>query len=423
MNYTEIFRQALDDIKSKWTLPETGFLAGGSLGNTIWNILTGKSAPINDLDIYHLVELESNLTREGEKKQHFIEQEMVISEDYTGFNLGFRRKGFYTIEKVSENGIFNIIEYKSSTEDRSIVIDSFDINCCQIGYDIEKDKFVWTKDFELFLKTGELRLTNLTSPAHSAIRIVKKQSDLGASLPDIELDMIAYSLSNIRFVDVQKFRFKERYYNMFKKYESKLKERFKIVRDNQIEEYLQMNLDVHDKIWTLEAVGKVMDMEKGNIPGVLLSRDFLFYVRNVLGDNDLEIAWRRLYPIIDSEFTREEYFDTEISDKDLEILGNFVKVAPKTCKNFRGLTLSKQIELFKNIIDRYKDDPLIGISMLENYKIIDHNFDDEMETLLMELAIRKDIVEDKRDKVYHILGIETWHKKIVNNNPDFFEDF
>ena len=122
-------------------------------------------------------------------------------------------------------------------------------------------------------------------------------------------------------------------------------------------------------------------------------------------------------------FTKEEYFDTEISDKDLEILGNFVKVAPKTCKNFRGLTLSKQIDLFKNIIDRYKEDPLIGISMLENYTIIDHNFDDEMETLLMELAIRKDIVEDKRDKVYHILGIETWHKKIVNDNNDFFQDF
>jgi len=34
-----------------------------------------------------------------------------------------------------------------------------------------------------------------------------------------------------------------------------------------------------------------------------------------------------------------------------------------------------------------------------------------MELLLMELAIRKDIVEDTKDKVFHILGIETWDRK------------
>jgi hypothetical protein len=43
----------------------------------------------------------------------------------------------------------------------------------------------------------------------------------------------------------------------------------------------------------------------------------------------------------------------------------------------------------------------------------DNDLNDEMELLLMELTIRKDILEDVKDKVYHILGIETWRKKNV----------
>jgi hypothetical protein len=33
-----------------------------------------------------------------------------------------------------------------------------------------------------------------------------------------------------------------------------------------------------------------------------------------------------------------------------------------------------------------------------------------MEILLMELSIRKQVIEDTKDKVYHILGIETWDR-------------
>ena len=140
MNYQEIFRQALDQIKSKWELPNSGFLDGGALGNATWNILKGKNAPINDLDIYRLVELKKQIsTKEMKEKQHFTKNEKWIYEDYTGLNVGYQQKGWYTIEKVSVDGIYNFIDYKSSTDDKSIVIDSFDINSCQIGYDIDND--------------------------------------------------------------------------------------------------------------------------------------------------------------------------------------------------------------------------------------------------------------------------------------------
>jgi hypothetical protein len=424
MNYQEIFRQALDQIKSKWELPTTGFLAGGAISNVVWNILKDKDAPVNDLDIYHLSELKKTIsTREMREKQHFTKNEKWVYEDYTGLNVGYQQKGYYMIEKVSVNGIFNIIEYKSSTEDKSIIIESFDINCCQLGYDIDKDEFVWTKDFETFLETGELRLANLTSPAHSALRLVKKKNDLDAILPEIELDVITYAMKNIRFIDSQKFRFKERYANMYKKYESELSKYFKLVRDKDVEEYLRNNLGVSDFIWTLEAKSVNLDIKRGDLPGVMLSKDFLFYVREIWGKIDYEKIWCRLHPIMDSYMSIKDYIDVELDEEKMDRLHKLVVHAPNTTKNLKGLSVSKQLDLFDNVLKAFPNDPFLAISVLEHYIVKEHDLNDDMELLLMELSIRKQILEDTKDKVYHVLGIETWHKKIVNDNPDFFQDF
>ena len=411
MNYQEIFRQALDQIKSKWELPTTGFLAGGAISNVVWNILKDKDAPVNDLDIYHLSELKKTISsREMKEKQHFTKNEKWVYEDYTGLNIGYQQKGYYTIEKVSVDGIYNNIDYKSSTEDKSIIIDSFDINCCQLGYDIEKDEFVWTKDFERFLETGELRLTNLTSPAHSALRLVKKKNDLDAILPEIELDIIAYAMKNIRFIDTQKFRFKERYANMYKRYEFELNRHFKLVRDEDIEEYLRNNLGVHDFIWTLEPNDINLNIVKGEIPGVFLSKDFLFYVRNILKNDGYEKLWFKLHPIMDSSMSIEEYVDMDLDKDKIDKLHKLLTHAPNTNKNLKGLSISKQLEVFDRVLNKFPNDPFVAISILENYHLKEHDLEDEMEILLMELSIRKQVIEDTKDKVYHILGIETWDR-------------
>jgi hypothetical protein len=414
MNYQDIFKTALNDIKSKWELPSSGFLAGGSLANTVWNLITGKNAPVNDLDIYHLKSLQTNLTdREINARQNFIKQEKVVFEDYTGLNIGYQRKGYYAIDKVSVDGIYNNVDYISSTEDRSIIIESFDINCCQIGYDIDKDEFVWTKEFEIFLETGDLQLTNLTSPAHSAIRLVKKQSDLDCNLSELELDIVCFTLKNHRFMDTKKHRFKERYATMFKKYKSGLESKFKLVRDKDVEAYLKMNLDVHDNIWTLKPKSDGISFEKDHVPGVILSKDFLYYIRNIWNKSNFEKHWFKLYYIIDNQLPSKQYFDEDVTEKDMNLLVNMINFAPNTTKNLVGLTISKQIELIKRVLTKFEHDPFVGITVLESYEIKNHNLDDEMEVLLMELSVRKDVIEDPRDKVYKILGIETWNKNQV----------
>ena len=54
MNIEQILKESVNEIKSKWTLPQSGFLAGGSIGNLAWEKVSGNKAVINDLDIYYL---------------------------------------------------------------------------------------------------------------------------------------------------------------------------------------------------------------------------------------------------------------------------------------------------------------------------------------------------------------------------------
>jgi len=411
MNYTTIFRQALDQLKSKWELPTSGFLAGGAISNLVWNIITDGNAPVNDLDIYRLIEVKKNFTnKELRSKQHFVKNEKWVYEDYSGMNIGYQQRGYYTIEKVSEDGIYNYIDYKATSEDRLLVLESFDINCCQLGYDIDKDEFIWTKEFETFLKTKEIRLSNLTSPPHSAMRLVKKKHDLGASLPDLELDIVCATMKDIRFMDSQKFRFKERYAKMFKKYESELISRFTLERDNEVESWLQEIHGVNDKIWTLLPKYKTLDFDYAQITGAYLSRDFLFYVRNILNKKQYEKVWHRLHPVIDSHMELEEYFDIDFDKEKIGKLGKLVTYAPNCSQYLRGLSLSKQLELFEKVLDKFPKDPFTAITILENYDLKSRNLDDDMELLLMELSIRSQVIDDYKDKVYHILGIETWDK-------------
>ena len=195
MDLEKIFRESVSDIKSEFGLPTSGFLSGGSIANKIWEKVSGNKSVVNDVDIYHLDRVIDQVeTEDFKKKQSFRKKDKVVYEDYSGINIEYKCTGFYLIENVSIDGIFNNINYIANTNDPQIIIESFDINCCQVGYDIKTDKLYWTKAFEEFLKNGELRLINLSSPAHSAIRLVKKKKDLNAILPEIELNITPDSL-------------------------------------------------------------------------------------------------------------------------------------------------------------------------------------------------------------------------------------
>ena len=434
MNIESLGRQAIDRIKSEWGLPKRGFLAGGSIANIVWELVSGNKAVISDIDIFIFDSLEETInTSNRDTLFNYQEKETKYYEDYTGMCFNTYTKDFYSIIESEKEGMFNNIRYKSNTEDPSLIIKSFDINSTRIGYSIEKDELYWTSEFEEFLKTGELKVTNLMTPSHTAIRIVKKSKDLNVKLDEFEFKLIQYTLS-CNFQDRIKLRFRERYLDLYKEYSHILKDYFTIKRDIEAEDYVKIHHQkevqlfylspvVNDESTEISEFDRLMYShrlelfkEDTNLNLIFKSSDFLFYMRNIYGKEELSKLWKKLY----FYFNNVNYIDREVSMEDIELLCRFSKNAPNSIENLKGYKLSEQISIIKKFLDKYKEDPIIAISILENVKVSKDIELDEQTSLLLELSVRKQIVNDTRGKVNKILDIKEELPKIIDLNSEMF---
>lgn len=416
MNIEFLARQAVNRIKETWGLPTTGFLAGGSIANIIWESVSGNKAIVNDIDIFHFDGLKENIDKNDKSSLfNFKNQETKYYEDYTGLCFSVRTKEFYSIVSAERDGMFNNIRYKSNTEDPTLIIRSFDINATRVGYHIDTDKIYWTKEFEEFLQTGDLKICNLMTPCHTAVRIAKKSKDLNAKLNEFEFKLLQYGLSR-GFSDKIKWRFKEKYQQMYNDHLDILKPFFRIKRDSQTENYVLTQHNEKVELYFLESVltGHLKDsddivvfknqskeiFDDINLNSVYNTTDFLFYMRYIYGNEKLKLLWSKLHWF----FVSENYVDIDIEKEDLELLHRFSSYAPDTIENLKGLKLSEQIELIKTFLDKFKDDPIVAISILESVKVTKDTPLDEETLLLMELSVRKKIVNDTRNKVGRILN-------------------
>lgn len=397
LNIEKIARQAITRIKSEWGLPKRGLLAGGSLGNIMWEIVSGNKAVINDIDIFVL---ESEYEEVKSLFEH-KETEDSYYEQYMGIGWITKTKDYYQIRESEKRDIFNTITYVSNTKEPSIVIKSFDINSTRIGYSIEKDEFYWTKDFEEFLKTGDLKVSTLITPAHTAIRLSKKHKELNANLDEFEYKLCQHGVE-YKFSDIFRFRFKERYRKIYEDNFEALKKYFKMT------EYFKKNYDSNDKIYELFSIsdehndwtgGKKSIFNDDNLSLINNSKDFLFYMRNIYGDSEKS----KIFSDLNLLFRTEDFLDKEVSESDIQLLSRLSKCAPSSVNNLNGYTLSEQIFIVKKVLNAYKHDPLVGISILESVKIEKDIEIDEQTSLILELSVRKKIINDTKNKVNKIL--------------------
>jgi hypothetical protein len=432
MNIESLGRQAIDRIKSEWGLPLHGFVAGGAIANIVWELVSGNKAVVNDIDIFVFDGIEKELDNNKKSLFNYQEKETKYYEDYGGMNFNNYTKDFYSIVESERDDMFNTIKYKSNTSDPSLIIKSFDINATRIGYDIDNDKLYWTSEFEDFLKTGELKVSNLMTPSHTAVRIAKKSKELNAKLYEFEFKLLQYALS-YRFIDRIKLRFRERYLEMCKDYKDMLSNYFQLSRDLEAEDFVFGKTGEKVELYYLVArdvkkevteVPLTDDFEKivySNLPKIFedenlnkifKSTDFLFYMRNIYDKNQtLKDMWSKLYYF----FNDVHYIDREVSNEDLELLQRFGKYAPGSIENLKGLKISEQIEIIKNFLDKFKEDPIIAISILESVKVDKDIILDEQTMLLLELSVRKKIVNDTKGKVNKILNIEEVVENKNNN--------
>lgn len=412
MNIELLGRQAIERIKSEWGLPKNGFIAGGSIANIVWELVSGNKAIINDIDVFVFDGIQEKFDKSDKSSLfNYQEKETKYGEDYTGICFNTYTKDFYSIVESTKDDIFNIVKYKSNSKDPSLIIKSFDINATRIGYSIEKDEIYWTSDFEDFLKTGTLKVANLMTPSHTAVRIAKKSKELKAKVDIFEFKLLQYALGH-NFSDRIKFRFKERYHQMYKDNLDILDSMFSLSRDTDAEEYVKLQYGDDTELYYLKpkvedelsefgstSFVNIFGSPDNNVNIIWKSVDFLFYMRNIWGNKNLQNIWKNVYYF----FTDVSYIDREINSEDLELLSRFSQYAPKSIENLKGLKISEQIDIIKMFLDKFKEDPLIAISILEKIKVTKDIVLDDQTALLLELSVRKEIINDTKNKVRRIL--------------------
>lgn len=430
MNFELIARKAINQLKSYSNFPKKGFLAGGSLSNLMWELVSGKKAIINDIDIFIFEDIltkdEIKHGRVEDKKLSYIQKEAKYFEDYKGICTTSDYKDYYLITNTENNDIYNNIYYSASHENPQLIINSFDINCTQVGYSIEEDKFYYTDEFVDFLKNGEVKVTNLLTPSHTAIRLIKKQFDLGAKLNEFEIQLCQFCIQK-NMLDTNRRCFSTKYADLYFKYKSILDKYFSIQIDIDVSTWFKINKNVDVSIFRLQSVVEDQDKVGGqvfklypdafndeNIKSLHYSQEFLFYMRNIYQNESNKKIWSKLNYL----FNRSDYFDSTEKEEDIEMLYKLVTVAPQTINNLRGLKLSEQISIIKDLFDKYKDDPIIAISVLEKNKIDPNHQLDESDLLLLELSVRKEIIADTSRKVSRIFDKE----KEVKVEVDFSDN-
>ena len=95
-----------------------------------------------------------------------------------------------------------------------IVISSFDINCCQIAINLENGKVSWTKEFQDFMYSMELKTTYLGTPMHTAIRLLKKKDEMPLFKLNVEQEMFILQTSR-EFMKQMEENKKGKYYPVY----------------------------------------------------------------------------------------------------------------------------------------------------------------------------------------------------------------
>ena len=120
------------------------FIAGGAVADVIYSIIKNIKIPIRDIDVFYLYDKEYN-------------DNVGVHENYVGVNLGF-------IKEYKKNK-YNFVKVQSTqtNEENDIcynIISQFDLNCCEVGISFPEFKLIYTNNFERFLNTRRIEITN-----------------------------------------------------------------------------------------------------------------------------------------------------------------------------------------------------------------------------------------------------------------------
>jgi len=185
-----LLSKSIEILKKTAELPDKGYLAGGSLATTTWNLLYGTDVPLNDIDIFLFSPQEEGGKRIKEETSASVEES-----SYSGVCVTINSRVIYKICDVTQEGIINFVKYTSNIDTIGGLISRFDLNSTQVGYNLEKGEFYWTKDFEEFLLNKKLFVSEIVTPVKTLTRLYKKAKEFSIEFDQCEADILNLSIN------------------------------------------------------------------------------------------------------------------------------------------------------------------------------------------------------------------------------------
>lgn len=458
-NHENLSKKVLDRLSKIENLPTEGFLCGGSVANTILSIIDEKEYPINDLDIFN-VDTEKSYSNTP-YRMHGNE---IANDRYENRTIiPSNSKCHYRITTTEYVGLINYVyvyfsynDDMSNNERYSLILESFDINCCKVGIDLSTGLLFLTKDFTEFIRTRQLECVNPVTPSHSAIRILKKRDDLNAFLNKDEVfkflsqfhlydNNIVFNRTNLGIF------FGKKYKDLYRKYEIELSEYFNLwsyaktrKHYSNLQKLEQEKYSIHKneenisvpnwvftldhcgqnfldkwyevKLWTLmpkkysELDGEIKKYylpQLGTNPNIIKRLWDLLYKQNKKQKNKTIklLSNKDLYPFV---IANDDFHNCDFSDINIEKLVKFMGENPDFGKlmslsklNFQeseklmGMVkklFPKELELFCDLISKEIADEKYFKSNFDGKKILDQNYITKKYNMVKNI-LSKEIVE------------------------------
>lgn len=183
--------EVLAHLRRMAELPLSGVVAGQAVASAIDDLWGPGGGVYNDIDVFiPVVPGSMRGTKAAEPPTRFTPR-YVETADYGAMQRFLRSVGTYQLETTVRRELVNRVYISLAGELRMAdhglrVISSFDLNCCRVAVDIRSGRLTWDHHYEAYLRTRQLRIVTVHTPAHTFLRLLKKRQELPGVSVDLE---------------------------------------------------------------------------------------------------------------------------------------------------------------------------------------------------------------------------------------------
>jgi hypothetical protein len=206
----ETYNKVLSIISSKCqendtcldAYPQSYYLAGGSVANTIHYLLRGSVSGepvINDIDLFFFNHQRDHSWGYNTNVDLFVQETINQTMNLDGYGRVWLGSQGEEIRMVNSErfGVVNKVtidvhllqkEFKE-TDYYQQLLNNFDLNCTTAGLDRINGKIIYNEKFVDFLENNKIEVVGVHHPLQTAIRFYKKTKELNTDSSNLETEM------------------------------------------------------------------------------------------------------------------------------------------------------------------------------------------------------------------------------------------